>query len=267
MKLSVLAGILLIGSVPGCSGRTEADAMDSKRVVDSSGGSVALGLDSARTYRPMAVSAAGSVGGTVSLQAASADSSVPVGRDPQACGDSAMVTEARANGSSLAGVLVWVDGISAGKPNSGARRETVTIEHCRFAPRLLAVNAGATINFFSRDPLTQTARFYREGSDEPLDEVRTMDAGQVVPSEKIARLPGMVQARGVEQGGSRGYIAVFDHPYFAITDESGAFTIDSLPPGTYTVKLWHERLAAPVEQRVVVTSGGRGRLDVTLTLN
>jgi hypothetical protein len=264
MKLSVLAGALLIGSLPGCSGHTE--AMDSKRVVDSSGGSVALGLDSDRTYRPMAVSAAGSVGGTVSLQAASADSSVPVARDPQVCGDSAPVTETQSNGASLVGVLVWVDGIDSGKPVSAARRETVVIENCRFLPRLLAVNAGSTINFFSRDPLTQTSRFYREGSDEPLDEVRTMDAGQVVPSEKIARLPGMVEARSLQHAWSRGYIAVFDHPYFAITDESGAFTIDSLPPGTYTVKLWHERMSAPMEQRVVVTSGGRGRLDVTLTL-
>jgi hypothetical protein len=265
MKLSVLAGILLIGSLPGCSGRT--DAMNAKRVEDSSAGTVALGLDSARTYRPMAVSAAGSVGGTVTLQAASTDSSVPVGRGSQVCGGSAAVTDAEANSASLAGVLVWVDGINAGKPTSGVRRETVVIENCRFVPRLLAVNAGSTINFFSRDPLTQTSRFYREGSDEPLDEVRTMDAGQVVPSEKIARLPGMVEARGVQHAWSRGYIAVFDHPYFAITDESGAFTIDSLPPGTYTVKLWHERMAAPMEQRVVVTSGGRGRLDVTLTLN
>jgi hypothetical protein len=264
MKLSVLAGVLLIGSLPGCSGRT--DARDSRRIEDSSGGSVALGLDSARTYRPMAVSATGSVGGTVTLQAAPADSSAAVARNPRVCGDSASLTEPDETGSTLAGVLVWVDGISAGKPASGARRETVVIENCRFVPRLLAVTAGATINFFSRDPVTQATRFYREGSDEPLDEVRTVDVGQVVPSEKIARLPGMVQARAVQNAWSRGYIAVFDHPYFAITDETGSFIIDSLPAGTYTVKLWHERMDAPIEQRVAVTAGGRGQLEVTLTL-
>ena len=39
-----------------------------------------------------------------------------------------------------------------------------------------------------------------------------------------------------------------------------------IPPGTYTVKVWHERMAAPLEQRVVVAPGGTGRLELTLTL-
>ena len=264
MKLLVIASIFLIGSLPGCTGRTE--AMDSGQVVDSAGGSVALGIDSARTYKPMAVSASGSVGGTVSLQASALDSTVPVTRTNNVCGDTAAQTATGSDASSVAGVLVWVEGVSAGKPMSGVRRETVIIDSCRFVPRLLAVSAGTTINVFSRDALSQTTRFYREGSDEPLDEIRTVDAGQVVPSEKIARVPGMVEARGIQHSGALGYIAVFDHPYFAITDENGAFTIDSLPPGTYTVKLWHERMAAPEEQRVVVTPGGRGQLEVTLTL-
>ena len=44
------------------------------------------------------------------------------------------------------------------------------------------------------------------------------------------------------------------------------FKIDGLPAGTYNVKVWHERLAKPVEQRVVVGPGGVGELDVSLAL-
>ena len=259
MKLSMLAGILLIGSLSGCSERSE--GQDSRRIVDSSGGSVALGLDSARTYRPATVSAPGSVAGTISLQATPADSTPAVARYAPVCGDSAP-----ASGESSAGVLVWIDGIASGKPLSDVRRETVVIEDCRFEPRLLAVNAGTTINFLSRDPVSQIARFYREKSNEALEEVRTVDAGQVVPSERIARVPGMVEARSPEHASARGFIAVFDHPYFAITDENGAFTIDGLPPGTYSVKLWSEGMTAPQEQRVTVAAGGRGQLEVTLSV-
>ena len=259
----------LFSSLYGCSDDTAAAATkgDSRgRVVDSSAGTVALGLDSKAAYRPTALSATGSVGGTISLQGASADRTVAVARDARVCGDSASVTETQSNGNSLANVLVWVEGLTAGKSLPEVRRETLTIERCRLAPRLLAVAAGTTINVFSRDGVAHTWRFYREGSDEPIEEIWTVDAGQVVPSEKIANEPGIVEARHVQQPWARGYVAVFDHPYFAVTDDNGAFTIDSLPPGTYTVRVWHERMAQPAEQRVAILPGGAGRLELTVSL-
>jgi uncharacterized protein (DUF2141 family) len=40
----------------------------------------------------------------------------------------------------------------------------------------------------------------------------------------------------------RAYISVFRHPYFSVTNHSGAFAIKNLPPGNYTVSAWHEKL-------------------------
>jgi hypothetical protein len=36
-------------------------------------------------------------------------------------------------------------------------------------------------------------------------------------------------------------IGVFDHPYFAVTDSDGTFTISNIPPGQYTLISRHER--------------------------
>lgn len=36
------------------------------------------------------------------------------------------------------------------------------------------------------------------------------------------------------------WIAVVDHPFFAVTDAGGNFEIKGLPPGTYTIEVWHE---------------------------
>jgi plastocyanin len=264
MKLQVLAGIFLLSSLTGCSDRSEAAVRDS--TVDSAGGTVALGLGSKSGYQPTSVSANGAIGGTISLQSVPPDSMVAVTRDARVCGDSASLTEVRTSGTSLANVLVWVDGIASGKPLDESRRATVEIEKCRFVPRMIAVNVGTTINFLSRDRVTHTSRFYRENAGAPVDVIYTVDEGQVVPSEKIASKPGIVEARHVQHPWTRGYIAVFDHPYHAITDDQGQFTIDSLAPGTYTVKVWHEGMAAPSEQRVVVAAGGVGRLELALTL-
>lgn len=264
MKLQILASFLFLSSVSGCSGQT--DASEPRKHVDSSGGTVALGLGSAGGYQPTTLAASGSVGGTISLQGASADSSVAVTRDARVCGDSANVTETEVSGTSLANVLVWVDGVASGKSLTEVRRVTLVIEKCRFVPRLMAINTGTTINVLSRDRATHTSRFYRENSGEPIEVISTVDAGQVVPSEKIASQPGIVEARHAQHSWTRGYIAVFEHPYHAVTDERGGFKIDGLPPGTYTVKVWHEGMAGPAEQRVVVAAGGVGRLELALTL-
>src|SRR5687768_2690147 len=255
------AGLLLFLSLlPACSDDGQAAEVGGSRarVEGVVGGTVALGLEDLN-YRPMAVGTAASIAGVVSLDSTARDSIVLVTRDQQVCGDSGRVIE-----SSPASVLVWIDGISSGRPLPEIRRNEIVIERCRYSPRVLGVIAGTTINVKSRDKLVLTSRFYREGAPEPVAEVHTVDDGQVVPNEKIANKPGIVEIRTPQQPWIRGYIAVFDHPYFAVADEGGRFTIDSLPPGTYTVKVWHERLDKPTEQRVVVGSGGTGRLEVRL---
>lgn len=249
--------LLFLSLLPACSDDGQAAEVGGgrSRVEGVAGGTVALGIKELN-YRPMAVGTAASLAGVVSLDSTARDSVVAVTRDQPVCGDSARVTE-----GSPAHALVWIDGITAGKPLPEIRRDEIVIEGCRYTPRVLGVIAGTTINVKSRDKLVLTSRFYREGAPEPVAEVHTVDAGQVVPSEKIASKPGIVEIRTPQQPWIRGYIAVFDHPYFAVADESGRFTIDSLPPGTYTVKVWHERLDKPMEQRVVVGATGAAQLE------
>jgi hypothetical protein len=221
MKLQLAVGLALFSSVSACS-ENGADAASRERVNDSSGGTVSLASSS---YRAISLSAVGSVSGTVNL------------------GGEA---------------LVWVDGITAGKPVGEIRRRTITIDNGLFRPFIQDVPVGTTINVFTNDHVGRSATFKRGA--EQVTEVRTMDAGQVVPSEAIASKAGIVEAKMNGQGGATAYIAAFDHPYHAVTSESGAFRIDSLPPGTYTIKVWRAGMTEPMEQRVAVTAGGVGQL-------
>lgn len=265
MRLTITAA-MFAAILPSCSGSGDAATPNGTtgRVVDSSDGTVALGLDEPTTYRPAAAGPA-SLAGTVSVQGAPADSLIAVRRDTRTCGDTVRMLDVGGAGT-LSNALVWVEGITSGKPLPDVRRQTLTIEKCRLEPRVLAIVAGATINVLSRDPVVHDLRFFREGSGDAIAYVHTVDDGQVVPTERVAGKPGIVETRCTMHPWVRGYVAVFEHPYFAVTDDKGAFKIDGLPAGTYGVKVWHQGMDAPVEQRVVVGDSGTGRLDVAVAL-
>jgi hypothetical protein len=57
-----------------------------------------------------------------------------------------------------------------------------------------------------------------------------------------------------------GYILVFSHRYFAVTDDEGRYAIPSVPAGTYTLNLWSEGVHAD-PKRVTVPDGGIAEAD------
>ena len=52
----------------------------------------------------------------------------------------------------------------------------------------------------------------------------------------------MVQARCDIHPWMSSWIGVVEHPFFAVTDDQGAFSISGLPPGTFDIAVWHEQL-------------------------
>ncbi len=59
------------------------------------------------------------------------------------------------------------------------------------------------------------------------------------------------------------YVLVLQNPYFAVTGEDGAFKIEGVPPGEYTLKVWSERKKAePI--KVTVAEGSVATAEVEL---
>jgi hypothetical protein len=63
-------------------------------------------------------------------------------------------------------------------------------------------------------------------------------------------------------GWMNAYVGVMDNPYYAVTAKDGSFELKDLPPGTYTIEAWHEKLGT---QNAKVTIGPKESKDVNFT--
>lgn len=246
------------------SGRDGARSRRGGEAQDSADGVVVIGRS---RYAVKALPAMGAVQGTVQVEGAvPADSTYEVPEALRACGAQIVVPAARLSGGGLEEAVVWLETVTAGKPLPELRRAEVAHEQCRIVPRVQAVVAGTTLNIGNDDPVPHNARFGRFGSARALLKIPFTAHGQVVPSETLAREAGIVQTWSPELPWARAYVAVFDHPYFAVTAEGGRFAIDSVPPGRYTLKVWHPRAPEVLETPVEVAAGAPASAALKLPL-
>jgi hypothetical protein len=229
---------------------------------DSAAGSVELG---GGAYKPGVLASSGSISGTIKLNGAARNDIVQLPDDVSICGKTApgAVT---ATDKGLSNTVVWIADVQVGKPLPVERRIDLSSEDCGLDPRVQATIVGTTTNVTNDDKLLHKLVFTLIGSHDTLTKMPFFNAGQVVASERLARKAGIVEVRCLMHPWTRGYIAVFDHPYFAVTGADGSFKIDSLPPGTYKLMVWHEGADKAVEQQVQVTAGGVATADVALSI-
>jgi hypothetical protein len=265
-RQSIRIGIgIALSLTGGCSRDAEQTAQARTAAHRSAAGSIDL---PSVAYRPIDLAAIGTISGTVQIDGdPPRDSVVLPSSDREICGagypDSSIVHR----GNTLANAVVWLSDVKEGKKLPIERRTEIVNEECRLLPRVQAVVAGTTVNVRNEDRLEHTTRFIRGGpGGDTLAKIPLTDDGQVVPNEHIAAKAGMIAATCAQHDWTRGYIAVFESPYFAVTDESGAFRLDSVPPGKYRLLVWHERGGEPSEQEVEVSASGTSRVEMKVKL-
>jgi hypothetical protein len=242
-------------------GRGNDATSDSTRARSRTG---AFSSASGSEYTAIALTSPGRVTGTVTFGGElPADTIVRPTADVTTCGSEFTESTIETSGSSLAGAVVWLDGVRSGKPLPLVRRYDIINEGCLITPRVQAAIVGGTLNVRSRDPVTHRTRLIREGEAKPIALVSETDEGQVVPLDHALEVPGQVEIRCDFHPWTRAFIAVFDHPYFAVTGRNGGFAFDSVPPGKYTLMAWHERLGT-TRRNIVVEADGTVNADVEL---
>jgi hypothetical protein len=215
-------------------------------------------------YKTGAVSAPGRVTGTVALASPIAPADpVPTGRDSTVCGRTVADSSVQQKGTGLGNVVVWLDGVRAGKALPEEKRIEVESNTCLLSPRVQATVTGSAVNVIGHDDFRQHLRFLAAGDTAARAAILLGKDEQVIPTELPAKSPGLVIIRDADHPWPRAYVAVFDHPYFAVTKPDGSFAIEGVPPGSYTLMAWHERTGR-TEQPITIAANGAQKVTLTL---
>lgn len=107
-----------------------------------------------------------------------------------------------------------------------------------FKPHVLPVLKGTTVDFTNDDTTVHNV-FAPPGAAKQFN-LGTYGVG-VTKTETFDAL-GEIPLLCNVHAEMAGFILVLQNPYFALTDKAGNFEIKGVPPGTYKVKVWHEKL-------------------------
>jgi plastocyanin len=230
----------------------------------------------AQAYEVAAVGNAGSLTGSVKLAGAVPRlEPIPVRKNQEACGRS-VPNEALVLGPNkgVKGGVILVEGVARGKKVEGEL--ILDNARCLFVPHVSAVMAGAPAKIRNSDQVQHNAHGLQAARS--IFNLPLSFKGRVVDITARLKQPGVVKVLCDVHAHMSAWLVVHDSPYFAVTDETGNFRIDGIPPGKYTVTMWHEGFfqkgvdkdGRPVyeEQRVKkemsVPSGGAVRVDFEL---
>jgi plastocyanin len=144
----------------------------------------------------------------------------------------------------LQNVLVFIsDGLGDRTFDPPAQPVVITQKGCLYQPHVLAVQANQPIEVVNDDPtmhnIHPTPTNNREWNKAELPGAKQEEA---FAREEIA-----IPVRCNIHPWMRGYIAVLKNPYFAVTKPDGTFDLPNLPPGTYTIKAWQEKLGTSTQ--------------------
>jgi hypothetical protein len=132
--------------------------------------------------------------------------------------------------------VIWLEGLLQGKAPS-AHQPVLENRDCLLTPRVQAVLVGTQMLIKSADPFLHTTRGRLPDAKQAFNLV--FPRGTADKEQKI-RFPGVITVTCDTHPHMKAYIVSLEHPYFAVTDADGRFEIPQVPPGTYTVKAWHE---------------------------
>ncbi len=162
------------------------------------------------------------------------------------------------NDGKLANVFIYIkDGLGDRSFEPPKTPAEIDQSGCVYKPHVVGVQAGQVLQIVNNDTTLHNVHSLAKNS-------RQFNAAMPIKGMKIKKKfqkPEIaVRMKCDVHPWMSAYVGVTDNPFFAVSGQDGTFSIADVPPGTYTVEAWHERLGTRTGT-VTVTEGGTATLD------
>src|SRR5580765_4213526 len=169
-------------------------------------------------------------------------------------------TEVVGKDGTVENVFVYVkDGL--GNRTFPAPAEPVTLDQkgCHYTPHVMGIQVGQPLQIVNSDDTLHNVHGLPKANKE-------FNQGQPIQGMKMTHTFStkevMIPFKCDVHGWMNAWIGVLDHPFYAVTTADGTFSLKGLPPGTYTIEAWHEKLGT---QTQTITVGPKETKDVAFT--
>ena len=154
-------------------------------------------------------------------------------------------------------MFVYVkDGLGTYSFDAPTETRTIDQKDCRYHPHVFGVRVGQPVEIMNSDPTLHNIHALPKDNAE-------FNNGQPIQGMKMTHTftakEVMVPFKCDVHGWMNAYVGVVDHPFFAVTDKDGKFVLKGLPPGTYTIEAWHEKLGVQTAHGDAGREGDEGR--------
>jgi plastocyanin len=130
---------------------------------------------------------------------------------------------------------------------------------CRFRPHLVVVPQSQPLKILNSDGVLHNVHLHAK-KNEPFN--RSMP-GRVKELEVTFDRSERIRVGCDVHKWMGAWIVVTKHPYHTVTGKDGAFRLENVPPGTYTLQVWHEKLGKQ-EREIAVSPGADAVVDFVL---
>jgi hypothetical protein len=207
---------------------------------------------------------AGTISGTVTFAGdpVPAPETLAIDKDVEVCGKEHKSDELMISGKNkgVMNAVVSIKEIKTDKKLSIPKDKLKFVQDkCSFSPRVLVLPVKTEFEILNKDPLTHNIHTF--GKDNA-----TINRGQPKTVPVITHsfdVPERIKVKCDIHKWMQGWFIVSADPYVALSNANGGFTIKDVPPGTYTLEVWHEGLGSDSQE---VTVKGEEEVKVTFGL-
>ena len=156
-------------------------------------------------------------------------------------------------------VFVYVKEGVAGEYGTPTEEVVVDQKGCQYEPHVFGIMTGQALKIRNSDPTTHNIHSQSKNSP-PFNLAQTRIGMET--TKKFRREEVMVYVKCDIHSWMECWAGVLSHPFYSTTGDDGSFSLDRLPPGTYTVEAWHEEGGT---QTQTVTVGDGEAKEITFT--